>query len=47
MDITLIICAHNEESVIGETVDIAKNIPGGNSARSSLWIMRLPTARPR
>ena len=24
MDITLIICAHNEESVIGETIDVAK-----------------------
>ncbi len=29
MDITLIICAHNEESVIGETIDVAKKYSGG------------------
>lgn len=29
MDITLIICAHNEESVLGETIDVAKKHSGG------------------
>ena len=29
MDITLIICAHNEESVIGETIDVAKKYSHG------------------
>lgn len=29
MDITLIICAHNEESVIGETVDVARKYSRG------------------
>lgn len=29
MDITLIICAHNEESVLGETIDVAEKYSGG------------------
>ena len=29
MDITIIICAHNEESVIGETIDVAKKYSHG------------------
>ncbi len=29
MDITLVICAHNEESVIGETIDTAKKYSDG------------------
>src|SRR3989344_7999896 len=29
MNITVIICAHNEESVIGETIDVAKRYSGG------------------
>lgn len=29
MDVTLIICAHNEERVLGETIDIAKKFSNG------------------
>ena len=29
MDITLIICAHNEEAVLGETIDVARKNSGG------------------